>query len=219
MIVRENFENELNLLRQKLIEISSLTEIALSKAINALEKQNIEEALHIIEEDTRIDNLEEEINDLAILLIAKQQPVAIDLRRIIVAIKIATDIERIADYAVNISKATIRIGKEPLMQPVHTIKKMHEIVLRMLSLVIQAYNEEDVVLAKEAADMDDEVDELYGQVIRELLKLMADEQENFNQINQFLFVCRYIERAGDHITNVSESVLYLVKGKRYGLNV
>ncbi|MGG3924689.1 phosphate signaling complex protein PhoU [Metabacillus fastidiosus] len=219
MIVRENFENELNLLRQKLIEISSLTEIALSKAINALEKQNIEEALYIIEEDTRIDNLEEEINDLAILLIAKQQPVAIDLRRIIVAIKIATDIERIADFAVNIAKATIRIGKEPLIQPVHTIKKMHEIVLRMLSLVIQAYNEEDVVLAKEAADMDDEVDELYGQVIRELLKLMADEQENFNQINQFLFVCRYIERAGDHITNVSESVLYLVKGKRYGLNV
>ncbi|MED4400937.1 phosphate signaling complex protein PhoU [Metabacillus fastidiosus] len=219
MIVRENFENELNLLRQKLIEISSLTEIALSKAINALEKQNIEEALYIIEEDTRIDNLEEEINDLAILLIAKQQPVAIDLRRIIVAIKIATDIERIADFAVNIAKATIRIGKEPLIQPVHTIKRMHEIVLRMLSLVIQAYNEEDVVLAKEAADMDDEVDELYGQVIRELLKLMADEQENFNQINQFLFVCRYIERAGDHITNVSESVLYLVKGKRYGLNV
>ncbi|MED4463863.1 phosphate signaling complex protein PhoU [Metabacillus fastidiosus] len=219
MVVRENFENELNLLRQKLIEISSLTEIALSKAINALEKQNIEEALYIIEEDTRIDNLEEEINDLAILLIAKQQPVAIDLRRIIVAIKIATDIERIADFAVNIAKATIRIGKEPLIQPVHTIKRMHEIVLRMLSLVIQAYNEEDVVLAKEAADMDDEVDELYGQVIRELLKLMADEQENFNQINQFLFVCRYIERAGDHITNVSESVLYLVKGKRYGLNV
>ncbi|MGG3802916.1 phosphate signaling complex protein PhoU [Metabacillus fastidiosus] len=219
MVVRENFENELNLLRQKLIEISSLTEIALSKAINALEKQNIEESLYIIEEDTRIDNLEEEINDLAILLIAKQQPVAIDLRRIIVAIKIATDIERIADFAVNIAKATIRIGKEPLIQPVHTIKRMHEIVLRMLSLVIQAYNEEDVVLAKEAADMDDEVDELYGQVIRELLKLMADEQENFNQINQFLFVCRYIERAGDHITNVSESVLYLVKGKRYGLNV
>lgn len=219
MIVRENFEYELNILREKLIEIGSLGEIALSKSIDALEKQNIDQALNTIDEDTRIDHLDEEINDLAILLIAKQQPVAIDLRRIIVAIKISTDIERIADLAVNIAKATIRIGNEPLMKSISSIKKMHELALEMLSLSLQAYNEENVVLAKEVAKMDDQVDQLYGETIRDLLISMANEQESFNQINQLSFVCRDIERIADHVTNISEGVLYLVKGKRYDLNV
>lgn len=218
MVVREKFEYDLKNLREKLVEIGNLTEIALSRAIHALENHDIEEALQIIDDDNKVDDLDEEINDLAILLIAKQQPVAIDLRRIIVAIKISNDIERMADFAVNIAKSTIRIGDEPLIKPINHIKKMHAIASEMLTLSIKAFNEEDVVLAKKVADMDDQVDELYGETIRELLEMMPNKKESSQQITQLTFICRYIERTADHATNISESILYLVKGKHYDLN-
>ncbi|APH04377.1 phosphate signaling complex protein PhoU [Bacillus weihaiensis] len=218
MSVREKFEFDLKNLRDKLIEIGSLTEVALNKSIDALENQNIEKALQIIEDDYRVDDLDEEINDLAILLIAKQQPVATDLRRIIVAIKISSDIERMADFAVNIAKSTIRIGTEPLVKPIETIKKMHEIATEMLSLSIKAFNEEDVVLAKKVADMDDQVDDLYGEGMKDILMLMESKSQYLEQLTQLAFVCRYIERTADHATNISESIMYLVKGKRYDLN-
>ncbi|MRX72639.1 phosphate signaling complex protein PhoU [Bacillus lacus] len=218
MVIREKFDYDLNTLREKLIELGSLTEIALAKSIHALETQNIEQALEVIDEDNQVDDLEEEINDLAILLIAKQQPVAIDLRRIVVAIKISSDIERMADFAVNIAKSTIRIGDEPLVKPINHIKRMHGIGTEMLSLSIKAFNEEDVVLAKKVAEMDDLVDDLYGETIKELLELMHDKKESLQQITQLSFVCRYIERMADHATNISESVFYLVKGRHYDLN-
>jgi phosphate transport system protein len=218
MVIREKFEYDLKILREKLVELGSLTEVALSKAIHALETQNVDKALQIIDEDANIDNLEEEINDLAILLIAKQQPVASDLRRIIAAIKIASDIERMADFATNIAKSAIRIGKVPLIKPIHNIKKMHGIAVEMLSLSIQAYNEEDIVLAKKVAEMDDSVDELYGITIKEVLAMMAEHKEDMQQLTQLVFVCRYIERTADHVTNISESIFYMIKGRRYDLN-
>ncbi|MCD7033101.1 phosphate signaling complex protein PhoU [Metabacillus sp. GX 13764] len=215
---REKFQLDLNTLRDKLIEIGSLTEIALSKAIDTLERQDIDRALEIIEEDKAVDVLDEEINDTAILLIAKQQPVATDLRRIIVAIKISNELERMADFAVNIAKATIRIGDEQLIKPIVHIKQMTEICAQMLSLSLKAYNEEDIVLAKKVADMDDQVDSLYGHIIKELLELTQDKRESMQQITQLLLVCRYLERFGDHATNISEGVFYLVKGRHYDLN-
>ncbi|HZH62910.1 MAG TPA: phosphate signaling complex protein PhoU [Metabacillus sp.] len=218
MSIRERFDIDQQKLRDKLIEIGSLTEVALSKSIDTLEKQNIDEALQIIEDDYRVDDLDEEINDLAILLIAKQQPVATDLRRIIVAIKISSDIERMADFAVNIAKSTIRIGDEPLVKPIESIRKMHEIASKMLSLSVKAFNEEDLVLAKEVADMDDQVDELYGETIREILDLMSTKKDSYQQLIQLAFICRYIERTADHATNISESTMYLIKGQRYDLN-
>jgi len=216
--IRERFDIDQQKLRDKLIEIGSLTEVALSKSIDALENQNIDEALQIIEDDYRVDDLDEEINDLAILLIAKQQPVATDLRRIIVAIKISSDIERMADFAVNIAKSTIRIGDDPLVKPIESIRKMHEIASKMLSLSVKAYNEEDLVLAKEVADMDDQVDELYGETIRDILDLMSTKKDSYQQLIQLAFICRYIERTADHATNISESTMYLIKGQRYDLN-
>lgn len=218
MVVREKFHADLKILRGKLLEIGRLTEEALAKAIEALQTQNVDLALEIIDGDTEIDQLEEEINDLAILLLAKQQPVATDLRRVIVAIKIASDVERMADFAVNIAKSAIRIGKEDLIKPLEHVKKMHAISIEMLSLSLKAYHEEDLTLAKKVAEMDDEVDELYGITIKELLNLAKEKQEAMNQITQLLFIARYLERMADHTTNVAESVFYLVKGKRYDLN-
>lgn len=218
MVTREKFDYDLNLLKEKILELGSLAEISLSKSLDALETKNIDKALEVIDEDTRADLLEEEINELAILLIAKQQPVAIDLRRIIVAIKIASDIERMADFGVNIAKSAIRIGEEPLIKPLEHIKKMHKIALEMLSLSLKSFNEEDIALAMQVAEMDDQVDDLYGEAIKELLSMTNTKPESIPQITQLSFICRYIERSADHVTNVAESVMYLVKGRRFDLN-
>ncbi len=217
-IVREKFQDELNELQEKLLEIGKLAEEALSKSIEALEQQNIEMALEVIDGDSEIDLLYEEINDFSILLIAKQQPVAIDLRRIIVGIKIATDIERIADFAVNIGKATIRIGKAPFVQPMVYLNEMSNITIKMLKLSLEAFTEADTMKAKNVADMDDKVDELYGQTIQELLKKNLENPELMTQISQLSFTARYLERAADHVTNISEHIFYLVKGRSFDLN-
>ncbi|KSU85765.1 phosphate transport system protein [Fictibacillus enclensis] len=218
MVVRENFQLQLNELKAMLVEIGELTEHALKESMEALKEQDVDKALEVIENDQRINQLEDEINDAAILLIAKQAPVASDLRRIIAAIKISSDVERMADFAVNIAKSTIRIGEKPLIKPLVDLPRMAEIAIGMLTDSIKAYVDEDVVLAKNLADTDDSVDELYGKIIRELLELMTKHPESLAQITQLSFVCRYIERTADHATNIAESIIFLVKGKRYGLN-
>lgn len=218
MVVRENFQLQLEEMKKAIIQISKLTEEALLESVEALKNQDLDKALEVIENDNRINVLEDEINDMAILLIAKQAPVASDLRRIIAAIKISSDIERMADFAVNIAKSTIRIGKQELIKPLEELPKMAHHAIKMLTAATKAYVEEDVALAKELADMDDYVDETYGKIIKELLELMTKNPDHLSQISQLLFVCRYIERTADHATNIAESIIFLVKGKRYGLN-
>lgn len=218
MVVRESFQTQLDELKDMLVELGRRAENALDDAIDSLKTQDVDKALRIIDNDFRINNLEEEINDKAILLIAKQAPVASDLRRIIVAIKISSDVERIADFAVNIAKSVIRIGKEPLIKELVDIPELAESAKTMLVEAIQAYNDEDIVLAKKMADRDDLVDEKYGQLIQELLGSMKDYPDSTNQIIQLSFICRYIERAADHATNIGENIVYLVKGKHYDLN-
>ena len=218
MVVRGKFEEDLKTLHGKLLELGNFAVNALNQSLEALENKDIELALKILEDDAEANILEEEINDFAILLIAKQQPVAVDLRRLIVAIKIATDIERMADFAVNIAKSTIRIGKEPLVKPIEHIKQMHQLSVEMLKLSLEAYNEEDLGKARQVAQMDDQVDDLYGQTIKELLSLAQTKPEQLAQITQLSFISRYLERAADHVTNIAENVFYLVKGKRYDLN-
>ncbi|WP_445490415.1 phosphate signaling complex protein PhoU [Niallia sp. 03133] len=215
MPVREKFELGLKELQLKLTELGEFSIDALHQSLKALETKDIELALEIIDNDAKADMMYEEINDFAILLIAKQQPVAIDLRRIIVGIKIATDIERIADFAVNIAKATIRIGNQELVKPIVHVKKMLEITSNMLQLAIKAFNEEDTKIAKKIADMDDEVDHLNGHAISELMEISRQNPEYVQQISHLAFVCRYLERAADHTTNIAESVFYLVKGRHY----
>lgn len=218
MALRERFDYDLQELQKMLIEIGNFAIETLHRSVEALETQNIELALEIIDDDNQADILYEEINDLAILLIAKQQPVAIDLRRIIVAIKIATDIERIADFGVNIAKSTIRIGSEQLIKPIEHIKEMYEISTEMLRLSLEAFTEEDTAKAKKVGDMDEQVDDLYGETIKELLQINLQKPKYLPQITQLSFICRYLERAADHVTNISEHIFYLVKGRQYDLN-
>ncbi|MFD1039767.1 phosphate signaling complex protein PhoU [Virgibacillus byunsanensis] len=218
MVVRENFDEQLDDLKSQLVHLGKLANTAVERSIRALNNQDIELALQIIDDDYKINVLEEEINETATWLIAKEQPLATDLRKLITTLKITTDIERIGDLAVNIAKSVIRIGEKQLMIPVDRIPEMVDITQQMIEKSLLAYYEEDIHKAKEVADTDDHVDQMYGSLIKELLEYMTQNPQHISQVTQLAFICRYLERIADHTTNISEGIIYLVKGKRFDLN-
>ncbi len=221
MSVREKFDDELQQLQNKLVDLCNLAQQALEKSIRAFANRDLNACIEIIDDDNDADLLYEEINDDSILLIAKQQPVARDLRKIVMGLKIATEYERVADFAVNIAKSTIRLEKAPDISMKHIIDnlmKMYDVSNEMLMEGLKAYRTEDIHLAKKVADMDDEVDRLYSETIKELFVINQNNPESFDLVTQLLLICRYLERTADHITNVAENVVYLVKGKHFDLN-
>lgn len=218
MVVREKFENDLRGVQEQFIALSKLSISTLDKSITALLNHDVDIALSIIQNDKYINRMEEEINDRVILLLAKQQPVATDLRRLIVMIKAAHDMERVGDYAVNIAKETIRVGKTELVYPIRNIEQMRDKTILMLEQVMLAFTEENVDKAREIAALDDQVDSLYGETIQQLLSVGAEHPDKLSQITQLSFVCRYLERSADHATNIAEQLFYLVKGRHYDLN-
>lgn len=218
MVAREKFDAELKQVQNLMIEISNTAINTLNDAMDYLFTHDIEGALTVINNDIHINRMEEELNDRVILIIAKQQPVATDLRRLMVLIKAAADMERIGDYAVNIAKETIRIGKDEHIAPIHLLEDMRVRTISMLKLILTAFMNEDIDEAKKIAKLDDEVDELYGQAIKALLTVGVENPTHLSQVTQLSFVCRYLERSADHATNMAERVLYLLKGKHYELN-
>ena len=218
VVVREKFELELNSVHEQFLLLSNLSITTLNKSIDALLNQDVDISLSIIENDIHINRLEEEINDRVILLLAKQQPVATDLRRLIVLLKAAHDMERVGDYAVNIAKEAIRIGKAEFVSPIKNIEQMRSITITMLTEVMKAFVEEDIEQARKIAELDDKVDNLYGQTIQQLLIVGSENPQLLSQVTQLSFVCRYLERSADHATNIAEQLFYLVKGRHYELN-
>ncbi|GGA32120.1 MULTISPECIES: phosphate signaling complex protein PhoU [Psychrobacillus] len=218
MVGREKFDAELRKVQDLLLELSNTAIDTLDKSMDYLLGNDIEGALTVINNDIHINHMEEEINDRVILLIAKQQPVATDLRRLMVLVKIASDMERIGDYAVNIAKETIRIGKDEHIEPIHLLDEMRVKTISMLKQILDAFIHENMEDAKKIAKQDDEVDELYGHAIRTLLNVGVKKPEQLSQVTQLSFVCRYLERSADHATNLAERLLYLLKGKHYELN-
>lgn len=217
MMIRERFEQDLIAVQQDLMELCDLSIHALQESFKAFLKKDIDLALQVIDTDPKINRLEELINDRVILLIAKQQPVATDLRRLIVVIKAASDMERIGDHAVNIAKESIRIGNAPFVTSVEPIEEMFHKTILMLRQIVDAFIEENTIKAKEIANLDDEIDELTGNTLSNLMKLSVS-NEHVAQVTSLSYVCRCIERAADHATNIAEHLFYLVKGKHYELN-
>lgn len=218
MMTRSNFDSNLNQLKKLLLEMAEKAENAVKESINALIYHDLEKAKQIIIDDIEIDKMDHEINNKALLMIAKESPVATDLRKIIVAIKISSEVERIADNAVNIAKSVLHIGNEKHYKDILDIPKMMDLALDMLSDSIKAFYADDVILAKESAEKDDQVDKMYGELIRELMGHIPDNPQSTNQITQLAYICRYIERLADHSTNIAENVIFLVTGKRIDLN-
>jgi phosphate transport system protein len=213
-VVRQNFDQDLEALRQDLVRMGEIVQVSIKDAVNALAKRDKDLARRVMEGDDVIDRMQVEIEDRCISLIARQQPVATDLRILGTGLKITTDLERIGDHAFDIAKIVLLIGDEPLIKPLVDIPRMAEISQKMLKDSLQAYLKLDIELAEQVCRADDRVDELYNQVFRELLTYMLEDTKKIKQATQLIFVARYLERIADHSTNVAEWVIYLATGER-----
>ncbi|MTI94574.1 MAG: phosphate signaling complex protein PhoU [Firmicutes bacterium] len=218
MNARSSFRDDLKQLVEELMLMGGLVEQSISKSVRSLREQNLELAQTVIDEDQKIDDMELAIEERCLTLIARQQPLAVDLRKIATVLKIITDLERIADHASDIAKITLRIGDEPLIKPLVDIPRMSGMVCTMVANALDCFINADVEMAYEVCKDDDEVDQLHNQIIRELLTYMMEEPRNIRQATQLLFVSSYLERIGDHATNLGEWLIYMVTGERKELN-
>jgi phosphate transport system protein len=218
MVRRKELDEGLEQLKVMLLEMGNIVERVLGEAMQALAAVDVTKAKSIIKEDIKLNQLEENIDDLGARIIATQQPVAKDLRRILIAFKMASDLERMGDLSVDIAKVVLRLEGQTLIKPLVDLPLMAEISQLMIYESIQSYVQENVDLAYKMAKDDDQVDALYSQVIGDLFALMIDNPKTISQASLISFVGRYIERIADHATNIGESVVYLVTGKRPDLN-
>jgi len=215
--MRSSLDEGLQELTDLLNDMGLEVERILQGSMDALKALDRSQAEYWIAEDLKVNDYERRVDELCVRLIATQQPVAKDLRKIISAMKIAADLERMSDLAIDIAKVVKRI-EGPLMKELIDIPKMADQSMDMMRKGLVAYINEDMAVAEELATLDDEVDHLYGQIVRELVELMGRRPETLNQGMYLAFVGRYIERIADHATNIGESVVYISTGERKDLN-
>lgn len=217
-MLRVGFNEKIKDLNEEILRMGSMAERQIRDSIEALCTQNANLAKKLIDRDDDVDNMEKLIEEKALKLIALEQPVARDLREVFTATKIATDIERIADHAVDIAKITIRLKDEEYIKKLIDIPRISNIANSMLIDSLDAYLDKDQTKAYEVCKRDDEIDGIYKQVFSELLIKMMENPKCINQASQFLFVCKYLERIADHITNICEWIVYLKTGELIDLN-
>lgn len=211
--MRKGFHESLDELKNDVLKMASLVEESIRRSIKALQNGNIELALEVKKEDEKIDRLELVIEEKCTKLIALQQPVAKDLRMIIVISKFATDLERMGDHASNIANQVLVIDGDELMKPLIDIPRMSEIAIRRLHQSLDAFVKMDIELAKEVARQDEEIDIIDEQILRELISYMLEDPKKIKQATALMFISRFLERIGDHSTNICERVIYMVSGQ------
>ncbi|AUW93030.1 MAG: phosphate transport system regulatory protein PhoU [Sulfobacillus thermosulfidooxidans] len=217
-MIRQSFHQELMQLEQELIRMGALVEDQLRRAVRSLTERNLVLARQVIAEDDRVDAMEMDIERRCLTLLALQQPLASDLRVVSTALKIITDLERMADHASDIAKVTVRLNQEPLIKPLVDIPEMARLASSMVRLALNAYIHRSIEEAMTMIRLDDDVDHLYASVFRELLEIMRTRPDTVAQGTYLLFVANYIERVADHATNLGEWVIYMVTGQRKELN-
>lgn len=216
---RRRFEQELAELDEMILRMGAISEDMLSRMIQALRERDLELAEHTIRMDDQVDALNFEIETICIRLIATQQPQARDLRRIIAALKIAGDVERIADYAVDICLVARELADKPLFKPLEDIPRMQEVVKRMLHETLEAFVTRDLELVYKMIADDEEVDTLYENLYVELKDFMKQDPSLVDQAVPLILITRYLERIADHVTNIGERVFYVETGELKELHV
>ena len=210
----KDFNEELSQLDNLLAEMGGLCEAQLSKAMEAMVKRDVDLASAVIEGDRRIDDLEKQVDSLAINLIALRQPMAADLRMIIASLKVANNLERVGDYAKNIGKRTIALSKSPVISnTANSIQRMSTMVEGMIKNALDALINRDSQRAKDVRISDQEVDQLHSSLFKELLTFMAEDPESISTCTHLLFVAKNLERVGDHMTSVAEQIVFIVEGE------
>ena len=219
---KTKLETDYEVLLQGIEKLSVLTIGAYENTLEALKTLYLEIALQIIKQDQDIDDLQEDITEESTIFIIRQQPVASDLRKILMVMRLATEYERIADYTKNLAEYIILIKQNESLEHyeknVDKLVRMLEIVINMLKLVMEGLQEENKAKIKEAADMDKQVDEIYNELLASLITHIQVVDGKVFGTAYAILINKYIERAGDHVTNIAEEILYALKGRRYHLN-
>lgn len=216
--MRNRFDRQLSTLNDELIEMGSMIEKSIKTAIKALVNQDVDLARHAIEADEEIDRQERIIEDLCLKLLLQQQPVAKDLRLISSALKMITDMERIGDHASDISEITIALADQPYIKKLEHIQQMAKETMIMLVGSIEAFVDKDLEKANEVIKRDDVVDDLFDKVKKELIQMIHENADKGEQAADLLMVAKYMERIGDHATNISEWVIFSITGEHKSMN-
>jgi phosphate transport system protein len=206
-------DEELMHLKEKILKMGALVELAIKDSVKSLVDRNDELAKGVIERDHEINALDVQIDEDCIRLIALMQPMAVDLRFITTAMKITTDLERMGDNSVNIAERALELNKEPILKPYIDIPHMSQIAQGMTRDALDAFVRKDKKLAMDVIMRDDEVDDLKYGILEELISYMVRDPSTVSRAMKISFVAQYLERIADHATNIAEMVIYLVAGK------
>lgn len=207
------YENELNDLRARLAIMAYEVQKMIQKSVLSLQNSDAKAANEVILRDHEVNRLEVEMDDLCLVVLARRQPLGADLRFVTIALKMVTDLERIGDLAVSIANRTLKLQKMPAIEIPTNIAEMTKGVLNMLQLSIEAFLDSDPVKAESVIEKDDQIDELYHQLFRDLLKQMAQNENLIEPLVHIQSVAKWLERIGDHCTNLAELVVFMVRGQ------
>ncbi|MFM2044858.1 MAG: phosphate transport system protein PhoU [Pseudomonadota bacterium] len=208
----KSFEQELQRLSNLITQMGGVAEAQIEAAVQAVGRRDVDLAGRVMQADGRLDEYERQIEQEAVRMLALRQPMGVDLREILGALKISADLERTGDYAANIAKRSMALAQLPVVRPAAAIPRMGRLVQEMLKDVLDAYIDRDVEKAVAAWHRDEELDDLYTSLFREVLTYMMEDPRNITPCTHLLFIAKNLERAGDHATNIAETIHFLVKG-------
>lgn len=210
---RTHFDQEMRDLQDSILRMGGMVERNIYQAVEALKNRNLQVSQQVIDADLEVDELENEVEEECIRLIALRQPMAKDLRAITTAMKITHELERMGDLAVNIAERNVEMCEEPPLKPLIDIPRMAEHAQLMLRKSLDAFVREDAKLALEVCESDDLLDNLNEQIFRELITFMIEDPKTISRATRLVLVSRYLERFGDHATNIGELVVFMVEGR------
>ncbi|NUO09568.1 MAG: phosphate signaling complex protein PhoU [Candidatus Brocadia sp.] len=218
-MAREAYHEALKKLEDEVLQMGEMVANAVKISVEALKKRDINASREIVKNDLLINKKRFDIEEKCISLIATQQPMAVDLRKLTSILSIITDLERMGDHAEGIAKISILIGDEPLVKPLIDIPRMTEIGLSMLDRCLKAFIDRDTETARNICNEDDQVDALHDQIYRELLVMMMENPRIIHQATYLTWVSHNLERIADRVTNIAERIVYMVTGKMEEINV
>jgi phosphate transport system protein len=212
-----SYEDELTALQSAISEMGGMVEQAISDSVTVLLRLDHSQAQEVRQRDKRIDEMQQRINDMAVSIIARRQPMAADLRMVVTSIQVANDLERTGDMAKQLAKRALQIESLGLAPKFYNgVKHMADLVARQLQAALDAYAARNARAAVEVCSRDDEVDAMHTSLFRELLTYMMEDPRNITQCTHLLFCTKSLERVGDHATNVAEAAYYLETGRHLG---
>jgi phosphate transport system protein len=213
MDLHRHLDDELNELRDRVLLLGGEAERALTRAIQALAERDSDAARDVLAHDDQIDRLEVEIDRQCIDIIALRQPAARDLRFVIAVVKMAPVLERIADHACNIARATIDLNAEPELRQSADVQRMAELASAMLRAALDAFTSNDAGAAREVITRDIGINDLYNQIFHDLIELMVSDPATATRDARLLFVAKHLERIGDYVTDTCELTVYMAEAR------